>query len=519
MDRASGEPVEGEPKFICSPLYVLAKTRDAAGSEWGRLLSWTDAEGKSHTWAMPAALLARGGDELREVLLAEGVEITPDPNLRRRLADYIMGADPQRFARCVTRTGWHGDVFVLPDRTIGSANGEALILQNGASDGVKLASSGTLEDWRRTIAEPCIGNSRLVFAVSVGFAATLLGLCDAEGGGIHLRGDSSGGKTTALVIAASIFGPPAFVRQWRATSNSLESVAALHSDLLLPLDEIGQLEPKYAAEVAYLLANGQGKSRARRDGSLRSPATWSLLFLSTGEVGLLDLMAETGARPRAGMEVRIVEVPADTPSGLGLFDHIPDDIAPGAGNKNRAGAYSMLLKEAAAKNHGTALPAFLEALTADPASIRTYLGEFIPRFTSDLAGEDASGQVRRVARRFALIAAAGVLASHAGITGWATDEAQNAAKRCFDDWLDARPAGRGESEPAAMLSQVRGFLEQHGEARFAPKNRIDDDRAPRTLQRCGWYNKTEAGIEYLVLPESFRNVVSPGSIIALSRSC
>ena len=45
------------PRWICSALYVVAKTRDAKSGEWGRLLEWQDDDGVMHQWAMPLALL------------------------------------------------------------------------------------------------------------------------------------------------------------------------------------------------------------------------------------------------------------------------------------------------------------------------------------------------------------------------------------------------------------------------------------------------------------------------------
>lgn len=50
---------DGNPlplRWICSPLYVVAKTRDAHGNEWGRLLEWQDDDGIMHQWAMPSSL-------------------------------------------------------------------------------------------------------------------------------------------------------------------------------------------------------------------------------------------------------------------------------------------------------------------------------------------------------------------------------------------------------------------------------------------------------------------------------
>jgi putative DNA primase/helicase len=52
------------------------------------------------------------------------------------------------------------------------------------------------------------------------------------------------------------------------------------------------------------------------------------------------------------------------------------------------------------------------------------------------------------------------------LTGWADNAAFEAAGTCFRAWLDRR-GGAGEQETASAISQVRAFLEAHGDARFA----------------------------------------------------
>ena len=113
-----------------------------------------------------------------------------------------------------------------------------------------------------------------------------------DSGGFHWRGDSSCGKTTALRVAASVYGGPAYLQRWRATDNALEAVAAQHCDGLLILDELAQVDPRTAGECAYMLANETGKSRSTRTGQTRQRLTWRLLFLSAGEIGLAAHMAE-----------------------------------------------------------------------------------------------------------------------------------------------------------------------------------------------------------------------------------
>lgn len=56
-----------------------------------------------------------------------------------------------------------------------------------------------------------------------------------------------------------------FVRTWRITDKALEALATRHNDTLLILDEMSQVDPNQAGEVAYMLGNGRGKGRGRRE--------------------------------------------------------------------------------------------------------------------------------------------------------------------------------------------------------------------------------------------------------------
>lgn len=498
-DREGNITGQAAPVWICSPLTVAALTRDTQGGEWGRLLVFPDRDGREHRWTMPMRMLAGNGEELRASLLSEGLTITASGKHRAMLADYIQRERPEVTARCVKRTGWHGAVFVLPRETFGDTEAEPVLFQAASLEGVALGKAGTLEGWQRHVAAPCANNSRLVLAICAGFAGPCLGLLSLEGGGFHLRGGSSCGKTTALAVAASLFGPPDYMRTWRHTAVALEGASAMHSDLLLVLDEIGELEPKHAGQVAYMLANGQGRARGARDGSPRAVATWRIMLLSSGEVALSDLVTESGGKVRAGQEVRVIDLPADAGAGLGIFDQVLEGV--------ESGAFADSIKAAAATHYGHALPAFLTALTANPAKAREVLRAMREGIALELAGDDAVGQVRRVAQRFALVAAAGELATTYGITGWATGEAQHAAAACFRAWLQARGTA-GASEPAAMIGQVRAFLAAHGEARFTDWHA--EHNAPRTVNRAGFRKAGQDGPTYFVETEAFRREVCAG---------
>jgi uncharacterized protein (DUF927 family) len=491
---------------VCSRLEVLALTRDGSGEEWGRLLSMIDADGNTHEWAMPMSLLAGDGAAYRERLLSLGLHIEPGGKARNRLHSYISTTRPTQRARCVSRVGWHatatGGVYVLPDHTYG-VPGERVLLQTATTTDHGMRCAGALPEWQEHVAALCAGNSRLVFALSCAFAAPLLYLANEEGGGFHLRGPSSTGKTTALRVAGSAWGGggvSGYLRTWRATANGLEGLAEMHCDALLCLDEMGQVNGREAGEVAYMLANGSGKSRAARDGVARRAARWRLLFLSTGELSLAEKMFEAGQRARAGQEARLVDVVADAGVGFGLFEDLHAFPS--------AEAFARHLCDASARLYGVAIREYMTRLAADLAGLSDALTAARRQWVSAHCPTGADGQVQRVASRFGLVAAAGELASAMGVLPWRDDEASVAAARCFAAWLDAR-GGTGAAEIAAGLAQARHFFALHGESRFS---RFGDDNSDRpTINRAGFRRDDGAGgTEFFVLPIVWREEICRG---------
>lgn len=484
---------EGERTYLGPPLKVLARTREeSAASGWGRLLEWKDEDGNVHRWAMPDSALHRNGGEWLGALADAGWAGLP--SMRGKISAYIFAARPGRRVRCMERVGWYHEAFVLPGVTIGRQNGEELLFQSSVVNVGLYGTAGTLDGWREAAALAA-GNSRLTFALCLAFAGPLLRLTGTEGGGVSLEGASSSGKTTALHLAASVWGGPAHVRTWRATDNGLESVAALHNDGLLILDEIGQVNGRVLAEAAYMLANGYGKTRAGKDSPLRRSLTWRLLFLSSGEVGLADKLNECGLSPRAGQEVRLVGVSVASGDVTNLHG-LPD-----------AAALSDRLKTIAAAHYGHAGRAFLDWLTRDVEASRREALALVERWTASLltACPDSDGQVKRVARRFALCVAAGLLArDRAGVLPEEMDVGM-AVTACFRSWLEER-GGAGASEDAAILAQVRLFIEQHGASRFQD---MDTEQA-NCINRVGFRRKAGDMTEYLILPESFRAEVVRG---------
>lgn len=497
--------IEGEENppviKICSRLEVLARTRDQFGENHGRLLQFSDADGLIHRWAMPMELLGGDCSAYRQELLSKGLLIAPGKKARDLLTIYIQTSIPALTVRCVDQTGWSKErtAFVFQNETIGSAGNEPLILQSTSSIPTTQTTSGSLKEWQQ-ISTLCIGNSRLLFAVSAAFAPPLLLLMGLENGGIHFRGGSSSGKTTCLRAAASVWGGVDYVQQWRATANGLEGTAAAHNDCLLCLDEMGQMDPTEIGKVAYMLANGTGKTRADKLGDSRKRKQWRLLFLSSGEIALADHMTEAKQRARAGQEVRVLDIPADGQK-YGCFQELH--------GFEKGKEFAERLSELCKSYHGVAGPEFVRYLMLMQKDVvlkaQTLMAELFRKYVPPTA----SGQVQRAFNRFALIGVAGELVTSFGVTSWGEGAAIEASLNCFNEWLRAR-GDMGPQEEHAVLAQVRHFFEQDGDSRFAPWFEDDREKEGKTIMRVGFRKHCDDGEEFFVFRESFKQDIAFG---------
>ncbi|WP_421290139.1 DUF927 domain-containing protein [Aeromonas veronii] len=492
MMLGRGEDAHQEWVPISSPIWVLAETSDEQGRGYGRLLEWLDSAGRSRQWAMPVrSLVPRNGDEVFAALLDAGLPFI-ELGHKRKLNAYLMSCQPERRITCVERTGWHGRAYVLPQGSIGP-DADGVILQTTGYAASDFTERGTLAEWQQGVAALAVGNSRLCFALSLAFAAPLLTLVGMEGGGFHLKGESTDGKTTIMKAAASVYGnPDRYSQTWRATGNAIEGIASRRNDALLCLDELGELDGKEAGQVAYMLANGQGKGRSKQDGELRERKAWRLLFLSTGELSLEDHAASAGQRTQAGMEVRTIQIPSDT-GHHGAFEWLH--------GMESGRTFADTLKANSDSQHGSAFRTYAEALAGDLDAHSERLRGEIKRLAAELTPKGAGNQVGRAINRFALVAAAGELATRLGVTGWPDGEALRAVRVCLKAWLAER-GHLGNKEDAATLEQVRGFVTAHQYTRFA--DWFDTSHRPANM--VGYRKAESDGVSFFVPPQGWAEI-------------
>jgi uncharacterized protein (DUF927 family) len=494
----------GAPSRICTPFEILGESRNTGSLEWGKLLRFHDGDGKLHNRLVPNALLQGEPAVLCSLLASDGLAIHPDQ--KKLLLSYLAGAQSNRRVTVVMRTGWHENngrrVFVLPSETIGQEGSELVVLDATAVGPYE--AKGTFEAWKAGVGRMVADHFLPVLLMSTALTGPLLDLVGHEGGGIHIFGGSSIGKTTILRLAASAWGRGSssggYVRAWSATRNGLEAAAASANDTVLILDELSTLDAHEAGPAIYALANGTGKSRMARDTSLRETKRWRLLVLSSGEVAMATKVAEDKRQKlRAGQEVRMLDMSADRGKGFGAFS--------GAGSFPDAGQLADACKEEAEKNYGTAGPEFVRRLCRLGLKVvETRLRERVAVFVEAVVPKGSDGQVTRVAKLLGLIGAGGDLATELDITPWKKGQATAATKWAFQCWLAQRGGGEA-AEIRQAVEAVRLFIEQFGESRFDP---LDVSEFRPAINRAGWRTGSGSTEQWLIPPETWKSEVCDG---------
>lgn len=450
------QPPDSEPLFLCGPFAVLGRCAQTDGSRQGVVITLTPERDQSQQLILYRAQLAAGAQPLLQRLLDRGLRVNFTAQAARLLQRFFLELAPALRCQLVERSGWVDDQhFVLGAQVVGRHPERVVI--DPAAISFQHESRGNLAKWQTELAALCRGNSRLLFGLSLGFAAPLVPLTGVDAGIFHLKAPTTSGKTSLLHAVASISGSHAEIGSWQVSEAGLEAAALAHNHQLMILDEFAEIPPRKAQSLIYQITNGRGALRARSDGRLRVPSRWQTLVLSTGELSLAEHCARLHVPLAEGQKVRMVDLPALAEEGQGLFENLH-------GHAHGA-LLAQTLVEAAQMNYGVALPAYLEQLCAtDHQALRRQYQAEERQFLEQYVKSHNAGPLWRVARRFFLVGFAGELASGFGITGWSKGEALQATTRMFEQWLDSLH-GQQQQQTQALLELVHTFLEGHA-ARF-----------------------------------------------------
>ena len=441
-----GDIIEAEPLLLSDPIDIIGTGQDNDGAYY-RIIKFKDKITRQQkTAALPQAEIA--GGKCWERLGFYGLFIESNPTKRRKLADYLQKEGSPTAFTITDRAGWHEDSYIMPSgETITATDKDPAIIYNGDTSQAKAYQpNGELTDWQQSIARYAVGNSRLCLALGASFAAPLLSLLNEESGGFHLMGDSSDGKTTAAKVALSVWGKPSgSLLSWSGTKIGFSNTAAARNDGLLVLDEIGQASPHVIGDTVYSVMNGINKVQGAKQGGNRALSRWKVMMFSTGEKTPDSILKHHKGDWNAGQAARLPSIRAAAQYGIYDTLHGFEDGA----------LLSEHIAQSAEKYHGTAGRLFIRQLLDDLEQAKQQATERMAAFMATIP--ELSGQARRVAKRFAIAAAALELA--APVTGLPVGVGMAGVKKCFDEWLEAN--GSGKHEDRRIIEQAEDFIAQH----------------------------------------------------------
>ena len=125
---------------------------------------------------------------------------------------------------------------------------------------------------------------------------------------VHLFAESTKGKSTAAMLAISVWGNPnlsggGLYNTWNSTENALSTSLAGNYGIAYALDELSMSKIEDTTSLIYNLVGGKDKARLTKDIELRAAATWTTSIISTGEVSLLSK-----AKNNTGLDIRELEL-------------------------------------------------------------------------------------------------------------------------------------------------------------------------------------------------------------------
>ena len=188
---------------------------------------------------------------------------------------------------------------------------EAIGLNSTYVGTCEIEPKGSYDKYLEMINNHILGNPELEFALSSGLSSILLGYIGEdlglESNIIHLVGNSTTGKSTALKLAISSFGYPDIKKNglygtYNGTNNALIKKLCGLKGIPYALDEISMSDNNNFTKFIYSLANGADKERLNKDSELMEKESWLTTILSNGEKSITR-----SSNNNAGLQVRVIE--------------------------------------------------------------------------------------------------------------------------------------------------------------------------------------------------------------------
>ena len=351
---------------------------------------------------------------------------------------------------------------------------------------LRVQPTGNFEAWRNGIVEYAMPQVALQIAIATGVSALFEGMLADELDSsliLHIKGDSSKGKTTFAMLALSVACSPQSIEGntlfcgWNSTNNFKLSLLRNNYGYPIVFDEISQVQAHSLTNFVYDIANRQERGRLNSDSSQKDTGTWSTTVISTGEESLLGK-----CNNNKGLLVRVLEMD---------FENITADAQS-----------AEALKAVIVNNYGQLYPAILDyifGLENGIEKLRTRYREIRAQLAEEYG--TANELVNRLMKHIAILyLSAEVCSEVLGCRFKMADIKQEFFKAIDEQSLNFNP-----NETEAILTYLRdSFLANTG--KYDIKRRSEPYALPHGYT-IGYVTEEADGLRIFYTTEQFQELI------------
>lgn len=165
-----------------------------------------------------------------------------------------------------------------------------------------ISEHGSRERWYEHVKElRKRGRIESKFMLAASFSSVLVQLLGGLPYFVDLWGETEGGKTVSLMLAASVWANPdesAYIGDFKTTDVALEAKADMLNHLPVILDDTSKTSSRIRENfegVVYDLCSGKGKSRSNKELGMNRENRWRNVMLTNGERPLVSYVSQGGA--------------------------------------------------------------------------------------------------------------------------------------------------------------------------------------------------------------------------------
>lgn len=291
------------------PIMLTGRTTDVLTGEAKRQVLWRGPSGWCQRTVDRQTLI-----ESRRITALGKHDAPVSSNNASAVVDFLVAYEAENagnlpMIHSTEKLGWlpDGD-FILPEKRVAPQGSPdypfALIPPAGMEHTAQGCSvAGTWEDWLEA-AEIAKDWPILMGVLYAAVASPLLKILGTNNFIVDLNGETTGGKTTSLRLAASVWGKcndghPSMMHSWDMTKVWSEQTANFLNNLPLILDDTKRAKSwRTVRDVVYDFAFGAGRGRGAKDGGTRSTQEWRSVLISSGESAITSFSQDGGTRAR-----------------------------------------------------------------------------------------------------------------------------------------------------------------------------------------------------------------------------